>query len=107
MRDAVDAARKQRRTKATGEASARYSLRFHRRIVELIGSPLFDTVLHDDSGATALVFSAAPDERRFQCALDREGPGILDLIAQGRTAEASNELSDYLDQLGAALIDYL
>ena len=84
-----------------------YSLLFHRRIVQLLGSPLFDTFFTTILAQLRLVFASAPDERRFQRPWIAKDQQILELIANGRTAEASAALADYLKQSEHALLDYL
>ena len=80
---------------------------FHRRIVQLLGSPLFDTFFTTILAQLRLVFASAPDERRFQRPWIAKDQQILELIANGRTAEASAALADYLKQSEHALLDYL
>jgi Domain of unknown function (DUF1989)/FCD domain len=61
-----------------------YSLLFHRRIVQLLGSPLFDTFFTTILAQLRLVFASAPDERRFQRPWIAKDQEILELIASGR-----------------------
>jgi DNA-binding FadR family transcriptional regulator len=54
-----------------------------------------------------LLFSAAPDERRFQLPWIERDRELYDLIVAGEHKRASKKLSDYLDRSEEALIDLL
>ncbi|CAG9258571.1 GntR family transcriptional regulator [Paraburkholderia unamae] len=106
MRDAVERAQA-----AANEGDWRsvgtYSLLFHRRIVQLLASPLFDTFFTTILAQLRLVFASAPDERRFQRPWIEKDGQILELIASARVTEARAALADYLTQSEHALLDYL
>lgn len=106
MRDAVERAQA-----AANESDWRsvgtYSLLFHRRIVQLLASPLFDTFFTTILAQLRLVFASAPDERRFQRPWIEKDGQILELIASARVTEARAALADYLTQSEHALLDYL
>jgi DNA-binding GntR family transcriptional regulator len=106
MRDAV-----QRAQAAAAQGDWRsvgtYSLLFHGRIVQLLGSPLFDTFFTTILAQLRLVFASAPDEQRFQRPWIEKDRQILDLMASGRTEESCAALADYLRQSEHALLDHL
>jgi DNA-binding GntR family transcriptional regulator len=106
MRDAV-----QRLQAAAADGNWRavgtHSLLFHRQIVQLLGSPLFDAFFTTILAQLRLVFASAPDERRFQRPWVAKDQEILNLIASGRNDDASAALADYLKQSEHALLDYL
>jgi DNA-binding GntR family transcriptional regulator len=84
-----------------------HSLLFHRRIVQLLGSPLFDAFFTTILAQLRLVFASAPDERRFQRPWIAKDQHILELIDSGHNDEAGVALADYLKQSEHALLDYL
>jgi DNA-binding GntR family transcriptional regulator len=84
-----------------------YSLLFHRRIVHLLGSPLFDTFFMTILAQLRLVFASAPDEQRFQRPWVAKDQHLIELVSSGRTLEAGAALADYLKQSEDALLDYL
>lgn len=78
-------------------AVATHSLRFHQHIVGLLSSPLFDEFFTTIVAQLRLVFSAAPDESRFQAPwLDRDRR-IHELLVEGNRSGALEALGDYLD----------
>ncbi|MNV43163.1 putative HTH-type transcriptional regulator YdfH [compost metagenome] len=78
-------------------AVATHSLRFHQHIVGLLSSQLFDEFFTTIVAQLRLVFSAAPDESRFQAPwLDRDRR-IHELLVEGTRSGALEALSDYLD----------
>jgi DNA-binding GntR family transcriptional regulator len=84
-----------------------HSLRFHQHIVEMIGSALLDQFFRTILAQLRLLFSAAPDERRFQLPWIERDRELYDLIVAGEHKRASKKLSDYLDRSEEALIDLL
>jgi DNA-binding GntR family transcriptional regulator len=84
-----------------------HSLRFHQHIVEMIGSALLDQFFRTILAQLRLLFSAAPDERRFQLPWIERDRALYDLIVAGEHKRASKKLSDYLDRSEEALIDLL
>ena len=84
-----------------------HSLRFHQHIVEMIGSALLDQFFRTILAQLRLLFSAAPDERRFQLPWIERDRALYDLIVAGEYKRASKKLSDYLDRSEEALIDLL
>jgi len=84
-----------------------HSLRFHQHIVEMIGSALLDQFFRTILAQLRLLFSAAPDERRFQLPWIERDRALYDLIVAGEHRRASKKLSDYLDRSEEALIDLL
>ncbi|WP_095147938.1 GntR family transcriptional regulator [Pseudomonas sp. Irchel s3a18] len=78
-------------------AVATHSLRFHQHIVGLLSSQLFDEFFTTIVAQLRLVFSAAPDESRFQAPwLDRDRR-IHELLVEGNRSGALEALGDYLD----------
>jgi DNA-binding FadR family transcriptional regulator len=84
-----------------------HRLLFHRHIVQLLGSPLFDAFFTTILAQLRLVFASAPDERRFQGLWIAKDRHILEPIDNGRNDEASVALADYPRQSEHALLDYL
>ncbi|EJL93492.1 transcriptional regulator [Herbaspirillum sp. CF444] len=84
-----------------------HSLLFHQHIVHLLGSPSFDAFFKTILAQLRLIFASAPDEERFQqpwIAMDR---AILQLLEQGRQAQAQAALADYLRASEQAMLDYV
>jgi DNA-binding GntR family transcriptional regulator len=84
-----------------------HSLRFHQHIVEMIGSALLDQYFRTILAQLRLLFSAAPDERRFQLPWIERDRELYDLIVAGEHKRAGKKLSDYLDRSEDALIELL
>jgi DNA-binding GntR family transcriptional regulator len=84
-----------------------HSLRFHQRVVELIGSALLDHFFRTILAQLRLLLSAAPDERGFQLPFIGRDRDIYTLIMAGERKRAGKKLSEYLDRSEHALIDLL
>jgi DNA-binding GntR family transcriptional regulator len=84
-----------------------HGLRFHQHIVELTGSALLDQFFRTILAQLRLLFSAAPDERRFQLPWIERDREIHDLILAGERKRAGRKLSGYLGHSEQALLDLL
>ncbi|EXF92578.1 GntR family transcriptional regulator [Pseudomonas fluorescens HK44] len=82
-----------------------HSLRFHQHIVGLLRSPLFDEFFTNVVAQLRLVFSAAPDESRFQAPWLERDRHIHDLLVEGDKPGAYDALSDYLDDSEQQLLE--
>ncbi|MBC2692547.1 GntR family transcriptional regulator [Pseudomonas kielensis] len=104
MREAIEATQLAR-DREDWRAVGTHSLRFHQRIVGLLGSPLFDEFFTTVVAQLRLVFSAAPDESRFQAPwLARDRMIYQHLIENDRPA-ALEALSTYLDDSEQQLLE--
>ena len=72
-----------------------------------IGSALLDQFFRTILAQLRLLFSAAPDERRFQLPWIERDRELYDLILAGEHRRASKKLTDSLDRSEEALIDLL
>lgn len=84
-----------------------YSLLFHRHIVRLLHSTLFDAFFTTILAQLRLVFGAAPDEKRFQTPWVAKDQRIFALIERGHLDKAQAALADYLTESEHAMLDYL
>ncbi|BCG03202.1 GntR family transcriptional regulator (plasmid) [Paraburkholderia sp. PGU19] len=84
-----------------------YSLLFHRHIVRLLHSALFDAFFTTILAQLRLVFGAAPDEKRFQTPWVAKDQRIFALIERGHLDKAQAALADYLTESEHAMLDYL
>ncbi|MFJ2365645.1 GntR family transcriptional regulator [Pseudomonas sp. NPDC087697] len=84
-----------------------HSLRFHQHIVGLLRSPLFDEFFTNVVAQLRLVFSAAPDESRFQAPWLERDRLIHDQLVEGDKPGAYEALSDYLDDSEQQLLELL
>ncbi|MFD1213304.1 GntR family transcriptional regulator [Arthrobacter sp. GCM10027362] len=81
------------------------SLAFHQAVVRLAGSVRVDSFFNNLAAQLRLAFAVMPDESAFQVtwvAWDRQ---IADLILAGRRDEACAQLTDYLNDSEAQIID--
>jgi DNA-binding GntR family transcriptional regulator len=83
------------------------SLLFHRHIVGLLHSALFDAFFTTILAQLRLVFASAPDEQAFQRPWIAKDQAIFELIEQGLMNEAGSALADYLKESEQAMLDYL
>ncbi len=83
-----------------------HSLRFHQHIVGLLHSPLFDEFFTNVVAQLRLVFSAAPDESRFQAPWLERDRLIHDLLVEGDKPGAYDALGDYLDDSEQQLLEW-
>lgn len=80
------------------------SLRFHRQLVALLGSPSLDGFIYSVLSRLRLAFATMPDEADFQRPwLDRDAE-INDLVQHGEIARAHDALRLYLDDSEASLL---
>ncbi|MGT2475222.1 GntR family transcriptional regulator [Paraburkholderia terrae] len=84
-----------------------YSLLFHRHIVRLLHSALFDAFFMTILAQLRLVFGSAPDEKRFQKPWVAKDQRIFALIERGHLDKAQAALADYLTESEHAMLDYL
>jgi DNA-binding GntR family transcriptional regulator len=84
-----------------------YSLLFHRHIVRLLHSALFDAFFTTILAQLRLVFGSAPDEKRFQKPWVAKDQRIFALIERGHLDKAQAALADYLTESEHAMLDYL
>jgi len=84
-----------------------YSLLFHRHIVRLLDSALFDAFFTTILAQLRLVFASAPDEKRFQKPWVMKDQKIFALIERGNLDKAQAALADYLTESEHAMLDYL
>lgn len=106
MLDALEAA-ELAQSREDWRACGTHSLRFHRHLVGLLRSPLFDEFFATVAAQMRLLFSLAADEAHFQrpwMARDRE---IHDLLSAGRTQDAADAMASYLDDSENRLLDLL
>jgi DNA-binding GntR family transcriptional regulator len=106
MREAISYARKAVDDE-DWRAVGTYSLLFHRHIVRLLHSSLFDAFFTTILAQLRLVFASAPDEKRFQRPWVAKDQRIFELIERGKLDEARAALADYLKQSEQAMLDYL
>ncbi|MGE8176440.1 GntR family transcriptional regulator [Pseudomonas fluorescens] len=104
MIDAIEAAQLARE-REDWRAVGTHSLRFHQHIVGLLRSPLFDEFFTNVVAQLRLVFSAAPDESRFQAPWLERDRHIHDLLVEGDKPGAYDALSDYLDDSEQQLLE--
>ncbi|POA32655.1 MULTISPECIES: GntR family transcriptional regulator [unclassified Pseudomonas] len=104
MIDAIEAAQLARE-REDWRAVGTHSLRFHQHIVGLLRSPLFDEFFTNVVAQLRLVFSAAPDEPRFQAPWLERDRHIHDLLVEGDKPGAYDALSDYLDDSEQQLLE--
>ncbi|WP_242539762.1 GntR family transcriptional regulator [Trinickia mobilis] len=83
------------------------SLLFHRHIVRLLHSALFDAFFTTILAQLRLVFASAPDEKRFQKPWIAKDQRIFALIERGSFDKAQAALADYLTESEQAMLDYL
>jgi len=84
-----------------------YSLLFHRHIVRLLHSALFDAFFTTILAQLRLVFGSAPDEKRFQKPWVAKDQRIFSLIERGHLDKAQAALAEYLTESEHAMLDYL
>ncbi|ALI03048.1 pyruvate dehydrogenase complex transcriptional repressor PdhR [Pseudomonas sp. FW306-02-F02-AA] len=104
MLDAIETAQLARE-REDWRAVGTHSLRFHQHIVGLLRSPLFDEFFTNVVAQLRLVFSAAPDESRFQAPWLERDRHIHDLLVEGDKPGAYDALSDYLDDSEQQLLE--
>ncbi|TVT82784.1 GntR family transcriptional regulator [Pseudomonas sp. H3(2019)] len=104
MIEAIEAAQLARE-REDWRAVGTHSLRFHQHIVGLLRSPLFDEFFTNVVAQLRLVFSAAPDESRFQTPWLERDRHIHDLLVEGDKSGAYDALSDYLDDSEQQLLE--
>ncbi|WP_447650818.1 GntR family transcriptional regulator [Pseudomonas abietaniphila] len=74
-----------------------HSLRFHQQVVGLLHSPSFDEFFTNIVAQMRLVFSAAPDEARYQAPWLERDRHIHQLLIDGLRAEAGEAMDSYLN----------
>ncbi|ROM93403.1 GntR family transcriptional regulator [Pseudomonas brassicacearum] len=104
MIEAIEAAQLARE-REDWRAVGTHSLRFHQHIVGLLRSPLFDEFFTNVVAQLRLVFSAAPDESRFQAPWLERDRLIHALLVEGDKPGAYDALSDYLDDSEQQLLE--
>lgn len=104
MIEAIEAAQLARE-REDWRAVGTHSLRFHQHIVGLLRSPLIDEFFTNVVAQLRLVFSAAPDESRFQAPWLERDRHIHDLLVEGDKPGAYDALSDYLDDSEQQLLE--
>ncbi|HWT38887.1 MAG TPA: GntR family transcriptional regulator [Paraburkholderia sp.] len=106
MRDAIHCAQ-EAAEREDWRAVGTYSLVFHRHIVRLLHSALFDAFFTTILAQLRLVFASAPDEKRFQKPWVAKDQRIFALIERGSLDKAQAALADYLAESEHAMLDYL
>ncbi len=106
MRDAIRCAQ-EAAEREDWRSVGTYSLVFHRHIVRLLQSALFDAFFTTILAQLRLVFASAPDEKRFQKPWVAKDQRIFALIERGSLDKAQAALADYLAESEHAMLDYL
>lgn len=84
-----------------------HSLRFHQQVVGLLHSPSFDEFFTNIVAQMRLVFSAAPDEARYQGPWLERDRHIHQLLIDGRRRDADQAMGSYLDDSETQALDLL
>lgn len=79
-------------------AVATENLRFHQRIVELLGSERIDAFFERILAELALAFAVAPDEPSFLDAYRDDNPRVLALIEAGEWDASAEAMENYLER---------
>lgn len=74
-----------------------HSLRFHQHVVGLLHSPSFDAFFTNIVAQMRLVFSAAPDEARYQASWLERDRHIHLLLLEGHRQQAGEAMDSYLN----------
>ncbi|MFJ3487861.1 GntR family transcriptional regulator [Pseudomonas sp. NPDC090202] len=101
--DAADLACEREDWRAFGS----HSLRFHQHVVGLLHSPSFDEFFTNIVAQMRLVFSAAPDEARYQAPWLERDRHIHQLLIDGHRAEAGDAMDSYLNDSEQQALDLL
>ncbi|EHK71692.1 GntR family transcriptional regulator [Pseudomonas psychrotolerans L19] len=106
MSDALEAA-ELAQSREDWRALGTHSLYFHKHIVGLLRSPLFDEFFATVAAQMRLLFSLAPDEEHFQRPWIIRDRQIHDLLAAGQRQAAAEAMASYLDDSENRLLDLL
>jgi DNA-binding GntR family transcriptional regulator len=97
----------QRAVQGDWPAVSTAGLRFHQRLVAVLGSRQLDQLFGNVVAQLRLLFSQAPQMDTFESPWIPRDREIHDLISRGRRAEAVRALAVYLDDSERAVMDIL
>jgi DNA-binding GntR family transcriptional regulator len=106
MADAIEAA-ELASEREDWRAFGTHSLRFHQQVVGLLRSPSFDEFFTNIVAQMRLVFSAAPDEARYQAPWLARDRHIHQLLIESRRREAGEAMDSYLNDSEHQALDLL